>query len=388
MSEPEQELGVYVHFPWCLEKCPYCDFATRKIERDSIPHQAYAQAICDELAWRHHAVKEHRLKSIFFGGGTPSLWQAEAIAKVVQAIKTHFPKHVESIEVTLECNPSSLNDNPLDALRDAGINRISLGIQSLHDDALRYLGRWHNAAQALRALTQALQCMPRVSADLMFGMPSQRLQQWQDDLKQLADTGIEHLSLYALTIESNTPFGERFRKGRLPIAGEESYAEMFALSRPILSPYGFDHYEVSNFAKPQQQSAHNAHYWRGGDYLGLGAAAVGCVANHQTRQARRWRNRPVPHDYIAKAHTPEVEHEQETLDASTRVREAMMLGLRSAQGVDLHALQERTGRDPLHGRERAIATQCERGNLSHEGPILRVPQARWLHLDGIITALF
>jgi putative oxygen-independent coproporphyrinogen III oxidase len=374
--------SAYVHFPWCLQKCPYCDFASATIRRPEVPHTQYADAVLRELELRATASGTGPLESVFFGGGTPSLWEPRELGRVLQAIRSRFGAQGEDLEITVECNPSSLDQRRAAELRDAGVTRLSIGVQSLDLQRLRYLGRLHDGPGALAAVRGALAEVPRVSADLMFGMPEQTPDDFLAEVAQLLELGLTHLSVYALTIEPQTQFGELYRKGRLKIAKEDAYADTFLACEALLAEHGFEHYEVSNYAQPGQTSRHNQHYWRGGDYLGLGCAAVGCVDRTRTR------NRKEPAKYFAATDISTLEEEREELDAQAIVREALMLGLRTSEGVDLSELQARAGVDPKRGRERALAKGLESGRLTTDGDRLRVPREHWLQLDGIVTDLF
>lgn len=376
--------SVYVHFPWCLKKCPYCDFATRKIDRPDVPHGAYADAVLRELEARRDALTGRRLVSVFFGGGTPSLWSPAELGRVLGGIRGAFATHDPDVEVTVECNPSSLDRRRVADLREVGVDRLSIGVQSLSDERLRFLGRFHDSATALRVLDEARDEMPRVSADLMFGMPGQSPAAFADEIERVLDRGVRHVSAYSLTIEPGTQFGEMHRKGRLPIAPEEHVAEMFERAHEVFTARRFEQYEVSNYAAPAEESRHNQHYWRGGSYLGLGAAAVGCLAEGPGA-ARRYRNAPEGFGYMR----GEPESDSERLGSSEILCEALMLGLRTSEGVDLAAAARRAGvEDACAGRERAIARRRERGDLELDGARMWVPRDRWLHLDSIVADLF
>ena len=379
------DLSVYVHFPWCLRKCPYCDFATSPRERDAIPHAAYADAVLRELEMRLPTLPEARLVSIFFGGGTPSLWEPRELGRVVQAVRGAFARAADAIEITVECNPSSLDARRAEGLRQAGVNRLSVGVQSLADDELTFLGRLHDRAGALAALDAAQGAFERVSADLMFALPGQPAERFYGYVETLLERGLAHVSAYALTIEPATRFGADARAGLLQAAPDESYATMFEGIETRFVSAGFSHYEVSNYALPGEESRHNQHYWRGGSYLGLGAAAVGCIAE---ARGRRYRNPPDAERYAARAASPAVEVFEEQLGPEELIREALMLGLRTREGVDLAQLQRRTGLDPREGRERALARRLQRGDAVLEGDVLRIPPRRWLLLDGIVADLF
>ncbi len=381
------DTSVYVHFPWCAKKCPYCDFATRGVDPASVPSVGYADALVRELEARAAALGERRLVSVFFGGGTPSLFEPKELGRVLARVRAAFATEAAELEVTVECNPSSFDRAKAAALRAQGVNRVSLGLQSLDDDRLRFLGRLHDSAGALRALRDAVAELPRVSGDLMFGMPGQTPDELAAEVRTIADAGARHVSAYALTIEAGTRFGELHRRGLLPLATEDAYAAMFEVAEEAFGGLGFDHYEVSNYAVPGEESLHNAHYWRGGDYLGLGAAAVGCLLEGPG-EARRWRNHPDPARYMAAPTPPSCEESKERLGASELLREALMLGLRTREGVDVEAAEARSGRRLAEGRERALERRLGSGDVVRDGATLRVPRARWLQLDSIVTDLF
>jgi len=379
-------LGVYIHFPWCARKCPYCDFATEPREATAIPHAAYADAVLRELEARAPTLEGAELVSVFFGGGTPSLWDTSELGRVLTGIRGAFAQHAGEVEVTVECNPSSLSAQGVEGLARAGVNRLSVGVQSLSDDRLRFLGRLHDSRGALAALRDATRVFSRVSADLMFGMPGQTPRALEAEIDALLELGLWHISAYALTIEPATPFGEQARSGALLQAPEDDFAHMFEAAHAHFAKAGLDHYEVSNYAARGQESRHNQHYWRGGSYLGLGAAAVGCLPAGQG--ARRYRNHPKPERYMQRADTAEREVFEEDLDGHALVREALMLGLRTREGVDLEALAGRVGFDPLKGREAALSRRQARGDVVLVDGNLRIPVERWLMLDGIIADLF
>jgi putative oxygen-independent coproporphyrinogen III oxidase len=379
--------SVYVHFPWCLQKCPYCDFASASIRRPEVPHRGYADAVLAELAWRRESLADETLASVFFGGGTPSLWAPTEIGRVLAAIRASFTREADDLEVTVECNPSSLDRSGARGLREVGVTRLSIGVQSLDDSQLRFLGRLHDADGALRAVEAALLEVPRVSADLMFGLPSQPSGQGAEQARRMVALGLSHLSLYALTIEPETQFGKLHEKGRLPIAREDDVADAFESIEGAMREAGFEHYEVSNYARPGQRARHNEHYWRGGAYLGLGAGAVGCL-REAPGSARRYRNESKPELYIQRSSAAKVEVFQEPLGPQETVREHFMLGLRTQDGVDLQAVEHAAGVPPLAGRERALAPLLATGTVLLDGVNLRVPQTRWLHMDSIIAKLF
>jgi putative oxygen-independent coproporphyrinogen III oxidase len=384
MSSNPSSTSVYVHFPWCARKCPYCDFATEPIRARALPHEAYADALLRELEARQQDLQGRTLQSVFFGGGTPSLWNPDALGRTLGSIRAAFDDEVDDLEVTVECNPSSLTQENAARLRTAGVGRLSIGVQSLRDRHLRFLGRLHDSERAIAALVEAVLEIPRVSADLMFGMPGQSTKELTEDVERIADTGVRHVSAYALTIEEETMFGSLHRAGKLRVASEAQYAAMFEDLQRRFADFGWRHYEVSNYALGGEESRHNLHYWRGGAYLGLGPAAVGCL-DRGPGCAERWRNDPSSRRYLSRA---TLESETEMLGPQEIVREALMLGLRTIEGMNVLETKARAGRDPEQGREREIAQAIAQGDLVRGDGWLRVPEDRWLKLDGIVRELF
>ena len=377
--------SVYVHFPYCLEKCPYCDFVSYKTPRESIDHAAYARAITAELAARAPSFEGRTIASIFFGGGTPSLWDPRELGRVVAAVRA-LPT-TPDLEITVECNPTSLDRDRAAALADAGVNRLSIGVQSLRDPELRFLGRLHDARGAIEAVRGALASgVPRISADLIFGLPEQAPEEAARQAAELADLGLRHLSCYQLTIEPRTRFGELAKRGRLPLAEDGAVAEAFVAVDEALASRGLRHYEISNYAAPGEEARHNLGYWRGDEYLGLGCGAYGFVRDGRSAGVR-WRNRILPDEYMQNANDPTME--REPLDAEALLRERIMLGLRLAEGLDLAAAGDDLGIDPMTPeRRRAIDALALRGRLEIAGAHLRIPPGAWLFTDDTAARLF
>lgn len=387
--------SVYVHFPYCLAKCPYCDFVSFKAAPNEIDHEGYADAVIRELAFRAPSYVEAlgargapRIGSLFFGGGTPSLWAPRALARVLDALKRTLPVD-DDAEVTVECNPTSLDEERTRQLHAAGVNRVSIGTQSLDAAQLKFLGRLHDPGGALAAIEGALRAgMPRVSTDLIFGLPEQSPEDARSQAGRLADLGIKHLSAYQLTIEPNTQFGELAKRGRLPLADDGRVAEAFLAVDAELTARGFRHYEISNYAQPGEEARHNLGYWRGEPYLGLGCAAYGTFAN------ARLRNCPDPAKYVAWTKTlgerdAVLADQIEPLDGLTMLRERIMLGLRMETGFDLDAAAAELGVAPwTEERKRAADWLVARDRLVIEGGVLRVPRPAWLFTDDTAARLF
>jgi oxygen-independent coproporphyrinogen-3 oxidase len=384
------EFGVYVHFPWCLSKCPYCDFVAYAAPQESIDHAGYADAVLAELAAREADLPEGRLATVFFGGGTPSLWQTPEIARVLSGVLATF-RPIGPIEVSLECDPSSLDYDRARALVDAGVNRLSVGVQALDDERLRFLGRIHSAADAKGAILDAVRAgVPRISADLMYAVANQPTEQVAREARELAGLGATHVSAYSLTIEADTPFGNLARRGRLPLCDDGEAAAAFFAIDDALEGVGLEHYEVSNYAAPGQKARHNLGYWRGNDYLGLGCGAYGTVSRSDGT-ARRYRNHPNPRTYLSRdergpaAFTSSEEH----LDPATRLRERIMLGLRMKEGVDLEAAAAELGTDPYgSGRRTALEELVARGRIVQSGSRIAVPRDAWIWADDTAARLF
>ena len=385
-------LGVYVHFPWCLQKCPYCDFYSLAIERAAIPHVAYADAVLRELERRRAELTGYELETVFFGGGTPSLWEPSELGRVLAGIRAAFPARGEP-EVTAECNPSSFDGDRAAALRAAGVNRISLGIQGLERERLEFLGRLHDAGGALGALRTAIATgFPRVSADLIFGVDRQSPERARDEALAVAELGPTHVSAYALTIEPGTRFGSLARAGKLPLLEEDLVARSFSAVESALESVGFAHYEISNYARQGHFSRHNLGTWRGHDYLGLGAGAFGTV---RTREGRvRYRNAPATERYAAATvaaplfRISELVSDTELISAETAFSERLLLGLRLAEGVDLDEAARETGAPAwTDERERAISRLVRSGRLAREGSRITIPRDAWLFADGVIREL-
>jgi oxygen-independent coproporphyrinogen-3 oxidase len=391
---PMSAIGVYVHFPFCLKKCPYCDFVSFARARESIDHAGYADAVLAELARRREALAGRRLTTIFIGGGTPSLWEPAELGRVVRAILEAADERAPEVEITAECNPTSLDEERARALIDAGVNRLSIGVQGLDDERLKFLGRLHDPDGGLAAVAAAVRAgVPRVSADLIYGVEAganaDAPETAANEVGRVADLGVTHLSAYSLTIEPGTQFGDLARRGKLPIAPDDAVAEAFFAVEEALERRGFTHYEISNYAKPGQEARHNLGYWRGVDYLGLGCAAFGTLSAGDG-SAVRYRNHKDPLRWAAAAKSGEpLEAEREELDAETRLKERIMLGLRLADGLDLEAAAAELGVSAWPpARRRAADKLAARGRIELEGGRVRVPAKARIWTDGVAAELF
>jgi putative oxygen-independent coproporphyrinogen III oxidase len=370
-------LGLYIHFPFCRSRCPYCDFATDA--RGDVPHEAWADAVVAELDLRAPLFGAP-LSTIYFGGGTPGLWRPDCVAHVVRHACARFGTAPDTLEeVTLEANPGDADLAHYTALREAGVGRLSLGVQSLSDRFLRVLGRRHDARQAREAMALARRAgIDNVSCDLMFALPEQTMADVRADLDALIELGPDHVSAYTLTVEPATPFGALRRAGRLVQPDAERQADMFECVRDTLESAGFLHYEISNWGRPGRQAIHNTRYWTGADYLGLGASA------HSRRQVgealERWGTVASPDAYLdavarvragkgAFPRDPLVAY-FERLDAEAARRERVWLALRTSEGAARELFEPQS--DPLRGLLLAglVEEDGARVRLSRRGVLL------------------
>lgn len=333
--------AVYIHIPFCIKRCYYCDFITYAGQGDLIGK--YVETLLDEIEAYRGRITDP-IDTVYFGGGTPSVLPAKTIASIITALKGHFILN-EDAEITLEGNPGTLSLPFLQALRQAGVNRLSLGIQSFDNEDLKVLGRIHNAEQAQEAIDFSRQAgFENLSLDLIFGLPGQSLERWQENLKRACDLGVEHLSLYSLILEENTEFARMLAAGELVLPDDDLVADMFEWAIDHLPTRGYQHYEISNWARNVDlESRHNKVYWHNLDYLGLGAGAHGRLGE------RRYHNYDNLQDYIGcvdredQAGSPYV-MEQIPISRRDAMQEQMMLGLRLTQeGVSDAVFRNRFG---------------------------------------------
>jgi putative oxygen-independent coproporphyrinogen III oxidase len=392
----KQPLGAYVHFPWCLKKCPYCDFLSVASEREALPHAAYATAVLGELSRRAAELDpdRYRLETVFFGGGTPSLWEPAELGRVLVGLLEVFGASAADVEVTVECNPTSFDAERARALLAQGVGRVSIGVQALDAARLEFLGRLHDVAGGLAAVRAAIAAgVPRVSADFIFGVAGQSPEHAAAEAQALAELGTTHLSAYALTIEPGTAFGALTKKGRLPLLDEALVADSFVAVERALTAAGFEHYEVSNYARAGHVSRHNLGYWRGHDYLGLGTGAWGTLELDGARL--RYRNTPSPERYLAGdwrtaplAGEGSLIASVERLSPETLLTERILLGLRLADGLDLDAAEAECKSPAWTPRRLRALDKLERtGRVTRQGSRIAIPKAQWLFADGIIAEL-
>jgi putative oxygen-independent coproporphyrinogen III oxidase len=376
-SPADTPLALYVHWPFCVSKCPYCDFNSHV--RAAVDQAAWRDALLADLVQEVAMLPGRKLASVFFGGGTPSLMPPETVAAVLAAAERTWGFEA-GIEITLEANPSSVEAARFADLAAAGVNRVSLGLQALDNDALQFLGRAHDVAEGLAALDTAQAVFGRVSFDLIYARPDQSPADWHGELTRALSFGTEHLSLYQLTVEPGTRFATEALAGRLVLPDADYAADLFELTRETTARAGLPAYEVSNHARPGAESRHNLIYWRYQDYAGIGPGAHGRRGGMATQRRRK------PENWIEavarNGHGIEVE---DPLSPAERAMEAMLMGLRLAEGVDLERIA-RLGERPLEELidRRATELLATQGLVALDGSRLRATDAGMPVLNAIL----
>ncbi len=337
-----QPLAVYIHWPFCKSKCPYCDFNSHV--REKISHKTWRGAYVRELNYFRDVLGNRQVTSIYFGGGTPSLMEAETVAELLQTVQKNWSV-AEDAEITLEANPTSIEMATFKGFKEAGINRISMGIQALDDKSLKFLGREHSVEDALAALDIAKAIFDNVSFDLIYARPGQSIEEWGGELRQALSLAGDHISLYQLTIEKGTPFYSSHKAGEFVLPEEEIAAEMLLLTNAVTGGKGYEAYEVSNYARPGRESRHNLAYWNYQDYLGIGPGAHSRIsyASGQGKNAltmiyhpERWMEEVGKHGCGIQ--------QQQRLSEHEMMEESIMLGLRLHKGISHSAFRQNFGK--------------------------------------------
>ncbi len=376
--------GLYVHWPFCKSKCPYCDFNSHV--HDAVDHQAWRDALVQELRYFAELTPGRTLDSIFFGGGTPSLMLPETVAAVIDVAQRAWI-FSNDIEITLEANPTSVEAGKFAAFRQAGINRVSLGIQSFRDDDLTFLGRQHSAAEGRRAIDIAAATFDRFSYDLIYARPQQSPDAWAAELEEALAVADAHISLYQLTIEPGTAFFTRHARGEFDIPNEIRAGEMYEITQDILGAAGMPAYEISNHARPGQESRHNLVYWRYGDYVGIGPGAHGRLGIDGKKQATRTHRAP---DIWLKQVQERGSGAQgtEIVTPDQRLVECVMMGLRLAEELPWSRLERESGksRDAIFKCEKLRSLGDEGYLVTGEGGLTTTPAGRQ-RLDALLAYL-
>jgi putative oxygen-independent coproporphyrinogen III oxidase len=377
MSQSEP-LALYIHWPFCVSKCPYCDFNSHV--REAVDQDAWAAALLADLAHERDAGPQRALTSIFFGGGTPSLMPPSTAAALIARAEALWG-FAPGIEITLEANPSSVEAARFADLAGAGVNRVSLGLQALDDEALHFLGRAHDVSEGLAALDVAQAVFGRVSFDLITARPGQSLGEWEAELARALALGTGHLSLYQLTIEPGTRFATLAAKGELTEIDEDLAADLFATTRTMMAGAGLPAYEVSNHARLGEESRHNLSYWRYDEYLGIGPGAHGRrggLATLRHKKPENWMGAVVRNGHGLAS--------EDALTAEEQAKEALVMGLRLTEGTDLARISARTGLTQLI--DDAMAQRLsEAGLLTLVNSRLTLSEAGMPLLDRILAEL-
>lgn len=381
-SAAPADFGVYVHWPFCLSKCPYCDFNSH-VRHAAIDEERYVRAFAAEIASMAARVPGQTVSTIFFGGGTPSLMRPATVGAILDAVARHWTV-ARDVEVTLEANPTSVEAERFRGYRDAGVNRVSLGVQSLDDAALKALGRLHSADEALAAVAIARNVFERYSFDLIYARPGQLAADWTRELKLAIAEAAEHLSLYQLTIEPETPFHGLHAAGKLRIPDDDEARALYDLTLDICAQAGLPAYEISNHARPGAECRHNLVYWRGHAYAGIGPGAHGRLEIGGERRATATEKHPEAWLMRVEANGCGLISD-EALTREERADEFLLMGLRLAEGINLARYRAIAGRD-LDPRRIAILKDEGAIEITADG-CLRVTQAGFPLLDAVVADL-
>ncbi|TCQ11722.1 oxygen-independent coproporphyrinogen-3 oxidase [Rhizobium sp. PP-F2F-G36] len=374
--------GVYVHWPFCAAKCPYCDFNSH-VRHQGVDQARYVSAFLREMEEARRLSGPRTVTSIFLGGGTPSLMDPATVDAIMNGIARfwHVP---DGIEITLEANPSSVEATRFRGYRAAGVNRVSLGVQALNDRDLKFLGRLHNVEDALKAIGLARDIFPRMSFDLIYARPKQTVEEWEAELKQAVSYAVDHLSLYQLTIEEGTPFYGLHKAGKLVVPDGDQSALLYEATQDITAAIGMPAYEVSNHAVPGAESRHNLTYWRYGDYAGIGPGAHGRLTIGREKLATATERKPETWLDLVEANGHGM-IDQEVLGYDEQSDELLLMGLRLKEGIDLVRWEALSGRPPDPEKERFL---IEHGFIERIGNSrLRCTPSGMLILDAVVADL-
>jgi len=376
-AETREPLALYIHWPFCVSKCPYCDFNSHV--RAQIDQQSWQKALLSDLEYEATLLPGRKLTSIFFGGGTPSLMEPATVAALIASARIHW-NAADDLEVTLEANPNSVEAARFADLAAAGVNRLSLGLQSFDDSSLTFLGRAHSAREGLAALDTAQCHFDRVSFDLIYALPGDTEATWSANLDRAIGLGTSHLSLYQLTIEPGTRFASMVAKHEFEPLDPDASADLFELTADRTEAAGIPAYEISNHARAGQESRHNLTYWRYGDYAGVGPGAHGRRLGQRTVRHRK------PENFLSGlARNGHGIGEEASLDPREAADEALVMGLRLAEGVDVQSIADRFGVEAVN--EAAVDRLIATGHLDRDGNCLRVTREGRLLLDSILGAI-
>ena len=371
---------IYLHIPFCKQKCSYCNFhfSTSFSLKDEM-----LSAIKKEIQLRHNELENKTLKSLYFGGGTPSVLSVDEIKSLIDEIQKYF-SFDNNIEITLESNPDDLNKNFLEELSQTEINRLSIGTQSFFDEDLKLMNRAHNASEAESSIKRAQDFgLVNISIDLIYGSPTSNFEIWKDNLSKTIELQVPHVSSYALTVEPKTALEKWIENGKIRSPEETEQNQEFYYMKDFLKDNGFDHYEISNFGKPGFHSKHNSAYWKSEPYLGIGPSAHSYNGSFE----RSWNiaNNPI---YIKNLNQNILPKEKEILTEKDRFNEMIMIGLRTIWGVDLNRINQNFSSEVIDYLNQEIKSKLESGILIIENNYLKIPEKHWFLADGIASDLF
>lgn len=374
----KKDLGLYIHIPFCVKKCAYCDFLSWKGSGEE--REAYVQALEKEISSYSEFAKDYRVSTVFFGGGTPSVLEGEQTERILKKIRDTFRVEKDA-EITLEMNPGTAQKEKLLLYRELGINRLSIGLQSVKNENLKLLGRIHTYGDFLDSYRMAREAgFDNISADLISSLPGQTLEEWKEELEILQETPLEHISVYQLIIEKGTEFYEKYGEHEELLPDEETSREIYLWTGKYLKEHGFEQYEISNYARPSRKPRHNLRYWERKDYLGLGLGAASMVHNIRMSNTRDWEK------YIEGSQNPKrLREEVEFLEEPRQMEEFMFLGLRKTEGVSRKEFRRIFGRDLDMVYEKALQKHLENGMLEASKDRIRLSQAGILVSNQVLS---
>ncbi len=374
-------MRIYIHIPFCVRKCPYCNFVSFAVKDKSV-HERYAEDLCNELKlWREkfeeEGIEHERVISVYFGGGTPSLLSAYLLDMILNCVRKYFPDFHPSAEITIEVNPGTVERGSLRDYREIGFNRVSIGIQSFDDRVLKFLGRIHTGKEALETLKEAEKYFDKINSDIIWGVENDTLERIEKDL-EIATIYSNHISAYSLIVERGTPLHEMYERGKVRLPADDVIGEWYIAIHDYLLSMGFTHYEISNFALPKNFSIHNWGYWMRDSYLGTGISAHGFFSERE----KRYFNVSSLRNYFEKIESGNLPvKEMEKLDEKSIITEKIMLGLRTYLGIRKGILPEKAS---LAEKVREF---IELGLLEIHGNHIRIPYSNWSRADAIIREL-
>ena len=381
MTSSEDAFGIYVHWPFCKAKCPYCDFNSH-VRQSGVDAMSFATALGTELRWFAERTKGRTVSSVFFGGGTPSLMPPQAVGHVLDTIGALWSV-APNVETTLEANPTSIEAENFRGYRAAGVNRVSVGVQALKDDDLKALGRQHSAQEALAAFRLAARIFPRVSFDMIYARPNQTAAEWRDELSQALTEQQGHMSLYQLTIEPGTAYFDLYERGRLVTPSDDRAAELYDLTQELTEKAGLSTYEVSNHAVPGQESQHNLLYWRYGEYAGVGPGAHSRIADGDNRLALAAERHPETWRDLVQGQGNGITTNT-VVTPPEQASEYLLMGLRVSEGIDLDRYAALAGREIDSAK---IAGMKSMGLIKRQGQRLMATADGRKLLNAVIAEL-